>query len=266
MTDPRIDVLEAELAAVRAEMQSLTATISHDLRAPLRHITSFAQLVQDEAGPQLNDEMREFLGSITGSAKTLGAMLDGLLALSRLGTVPLHPEPVDLAALVHALVQERQSVLQSSSGPHGSPRLVLWSVDCAGLSDVVIDPKLLRLALGHVLDNAVKFTVHHEHAEILVKTRWDAASKQVLCTVHDNGVGFAPEQAAKLFQPFVRLHSSSQFAGLGMGLALVRKCVQRMGGEVRIAATAQAGCEVVLVLPIATKIGAAPALSTALKA
>ncbi|OYT90049.1 MAG: two-component sensor histidine kinase [Burkholderiales bacterium PBB3] len=243
----RIADLEAQVLALQAEMQSLTATISHDLRAPLRHITSFAQLVQDEAGPQLNEEMREFLGNISGAAKTLGSMLDGLLALSSVGTVALHPEPLDWAALVQALVLERQRALQGQA----PGRVVLWSVDDAALPAVQADAKLLRQALGHVLDNAVKFTGPQLQAHIRVSASIDATTGQLHCVVQDNGVGFAPEQAAQLFKPFVRLHASSQFAGLGMGLALVRKSLQRMGGDARISATVQGGCQVVLLLPLA---------------
>ena len=259
----RVATLEAQVLALQAEMQSLVATISHDLRAPLRHITSFSQLVQDEAGPQLNAEMREFLGHISTSAHTLGSMLDGLLALSRIGTVALYPEAVDLTALIQALVEERQSALQaqaklSASGPESvsesgsaSGRLVQWSVDGAALPAVLADAKLLRLALGHVLDNAVKFTGPQPQAHIRVSHMVDTETGKLHCTVSDNGVGFTPAQAAQLFKPFARLHPSSQFAGQGMGLALVRKSLLRMSGEVSISATVQGGCRVVLLLPLA---------------
>ena len=244
----RIAELEAQVVALQTEMQSLTATISHDLRAPLRHITSFAQLVQDEAGPQLNAEMREFLGNISGAAKRLGSMLDGLLALSRIGTVALHPEPVDLAEMVQTLVQERQFALQSQA----SGRVVVWTVDKSPWSTVRADARLLRQALGHVLDNAIQFSNPQLQVNIGVTVSVDVQAGELYCTVSDNGVGFAPEQAALLFKPFVRLHNSSQFPGLGMGLALVRKGLQRMGGNVGISATVQGGCQVVLRLPLAS--------------
>ena len=108
--DQRIAGLEAELAAAHAEMQAFTATVSHELRAPLRHITSFAQLLQEEAGPALGMEAQEFLGHITGSAKHLAQMLDALLALSRVGTVPLHLQSVALDEVLAVLVQEPVAV------------------------------------------------------------------------------------------------------------------------------------------------------------
>ena len=244
----RIAELEAQVVALQTEMQSLTASISHDLRAPLRHITSFAQLVQEEAGPQLNAEMREFLGHISSAAKRLGSMLDGLLALSRIGTVALHPEPVDLAELVQTLVQERKVALQSQA----SGRVVVWTVDKSPWLTVQADARVLRQTLGHVLDNALQFSGSQLQLDIGVTVSVDVQAGELYCTVSDSGVGFAPEQAALLFKPFVRLNNSSQHPGLGMGLALVRKGLQRMGADVGISATLQDGCQVVLRLPLAS--------------
>ncbi len=247
--EQRIAALEAELAAARAEMQSFTATVSHDLRAPLRHITSFAQLLQQEAGPALGDEAQEFLGHITSSAKHLAQMLDALLALSRVGTGPLHLQPVDVGELLAALVQERVRSLQTRE----PGRTVRWTLapELASLPAVQADAALLSAALGQVLDNAVKFTARRADAAIDIGARVDATTGAVHCTVGDNGAGFEPDQAAKLFQPFIRLHSSSQFAGLGIGLALARKSLVRMGGEVAISAAPEVGCSVTVVLPAA---------------
>ncbi len=242
----RIARLEAELAAARAEMQSFTATVSHDLRAPLRHITSFAQLLQEEAGLALGDEAQEFLGHITGSARHMAQMLDALLALSRVGTVPVLLQPLALSDVLGALVQERAQSLQTQN----AERRVRWSLP-TDLPTVQADASLLNAALAQVLDNAVKFTAQRADATIDISARVDAATGAVQCTVHDNGVGFKPEQAGKLCQPFIRLHSSSQFAGLGMGLALARKSVLRMGGEVTISAAVDGGCSVTVVLPVA---------------
>ena len=244
--EQRIASLEAELAAARAEMQAFTATVSHDLRAPLRHITSFAQLLQEEAGPALGDEAQEFLGHITGSAKHLAQMLDALLALSRVGTVPMHLQRVALDELLAVLVRERVRDLQTRQ----PERTVRWT-QASDLPAVQADASMLTAALGQVLDNAVKFTAQRADAAIDINARVDATTGAVHCTVSDNGMGFKPDQAAKLFQPFIRLHSSSQFAGLGMGLALARKSLARMGAEVAISAAPEAGCRVTVVLPAA---------------
>ena len=241
--DQRIAALEAELAAARAEMQAFTATVSHDLRAPLRHITSFAQLLQEEAGPALGDEAQEFLGHITGSAKHLAQMLDALLALSRVGTVPMHLQSVALDEVLAALVQERVRDLQMRQ----PERTVRWTL-ASNLPAVQADAALLSAALGQVLDNAVKFTAQRADAAIDINAHVDTATGAVHCSIRDNGVGFKADLAAKLFQPFIRLHSSSQFAGLGMGLALARKSLARMGATVAINAAPEVGCGVTVVL------------------
>ncbi len=250
MTDAqRIAQLQAELAAARAEMQAFAATVSHDLRAPLRHITSFAQLLQSEAGPQLQGEPAEFLGHITTAAQQLGSMLDALLALSRVGTAALHMEPVALQDLLEPLVRERQAALQAQT----PPRTVQWQIHCSD-ADALADAPLLRAALAQVLDNALKFSRGRADAAITIRSELDAVAGHVVCTIHDNGVGFLSEQASKLFKPFIRLHSVRQFEGQGMGLALVAKSLQRMGGQVRIAASLEGGCAVGLELPLAIQV------------
>ena len=246
-SDQRIAALEAELAAARAEMQAFTATVSHDLRAPLRHITSFAQLLQEEAGPALGEEAQGFLGHITDSAKHLGQMLDALLALSRVGSAPMHLQRVALDELLAALVQERVRDLQTRQ----PERTVRWTL-APELPVALADASLLSAALGQVLDNAVKFTAQRADSHIDISARVDATTGTVRCTISDNGVGFRPDQAVKLFQPFIRLHSSSQFAGLGMGLALARKSLVRMGGDVESSAAVNGGCRVTVVLPVVT--------------
>jgi len=238
--DERVAKLEAELAAARREMQDFTYTVSHDLRAPLRHIVSYAQLVQEDAGPQLNAEVQGFLGTITDSARHMGVMLDALLELSRVGTAPVQLGPVALQDVLQGVVDGLRA--------QQAPREVRWRV-APDAPMVQADAALLRLALEQVLGNAVKFTRPQRQAEIAVSfERLDGA---VRLTVQDNGVGFNPAQAAKLFQPFVRLHSTRQFEGLGMGLALTRKALQRMGGDVAISAGPDAGCCVTLTLPAA---------------
>ncbi len=253
MTDPhtetvtdaqRIVQLESELAHVRSEMQAFAATVSHDLRAPLRHIASFSQLLQDEAAEQLQGEPAEFLGHIQAAAQQLGGMLDALLALSRVGTSPLHFAPVALHDVLVPLVRERQAA-QHGQTPRPATQ---WHIDCSDLV-VLADAALLKAALAQVLDNALKFSRGRVDAAITVRAELNSAATGVNCTVHDNGIGFQPEQAGKLFKPFIRLHPSSQFEGQGMGLALVAKAVQRMGGAVRIAASLDAGCTVTLQLP-----------------
>ena len=248
MTDAeRIAALQAELAAVRAEMQALTATVSHDLRAPLRHITSYVQLVQEDAGPVLTPEVQGFLTTISDSARHLGAQLDGLLALSRVGTVALSPQAVALGPLVASVVEE----LSAHAARQSPARQLQWQISDA-LPTVQADPALLRQALVQVLGNALKFTAPRATAVITVAAlaAADAPAGQTGLRVQDNGVGYNPAQQAALFTVFGRLHSAQQFAGLGMGLALTAKALQRMGGTVAAQGVVDGGCCVTLTLPV----------------
>ncbi len=245
--EDRIAALEAALAQSQHEMQAFTATVSHDLRAPLRHIVSFAQLVQEDAGPQLSAEVQGFLGTIASSAKQLGSMLDALLELSRVGTVAMEVQPVDLQALVASVVQAATDALQAQA----PQRLVEWQI-APGMPQVRADAALLRMVLTQVVDNALKFSAGRAPAVIDIAVVSQAPARaSVLLQIRDNGAGFNPAIQARLCQPFVRLHSAQQFAGLGMGLALARKGLLRMAGDIALTSTgAGNGCEVGITLPV----------------
>ena len=243
MTDAeRIAALQAELAAQRAEMQALMATVSHDLRAPLRHIVSYAQLVQEDAGPLLNAEVQGFLATMTESARHMGRLLDGLGALAQLGTAPINLAPVALQVLVNELVAQL-------TAQHPT-RTLAWHI-APDLPTVQADAALLRQALRHVLDNAIKFTAPRDTTVITIRTvENDAASPGTAALqVCDNGVGYNPAQQGALFQVFGRLHTTRQFEGTGMGLALTAKALQRMGGTVTSEGILDGGCCVTLRLP-----------------
>ena len=246
MTDAeRIAALQAELVTQRAEMQALMATVSHDLRAPLRHIVSYAQLVQEDAGPLLNAEVQGFLATMTESARHMGRLLDGLGALAQLGSAPINLAPVALQVLVNELVAQL-------TAQHPT-RTLAWHI-APDLPTVQADAALLRQALRHVLDNAIKFTAPRDTTVITIRTvendAADAASAGTTALqVCDNGVGYNPAQQGALFQVFGRLHTARQFEGTGMGLALTAKAVQRMGGTVTSEGVLDGGCCVTLRLP-----------------
>lgn len=240
----RIAELEAEVAALRAEMQDFTYTVSHDLRASLRHILSYAQLVQEDAGALLPAETLGFLNTISDSARHMGLLMDGLMELSRLGTVALQIAPVPLQPLLQELVADFHQT-------PGAP--IDWQL-AGDLPVVLADPALLRASLHAVLDNAVKFTARKELRQIAVSVlRADPGpgmvSDGVTLQVQDNGAGFNPALQGKLFHPFARLHTSKQFPGIGMGLALTRKMLQRMGAEAGAVAVPDGGCTLSLRLP-----------------
>jgi signal transduction histidine kinase len=242
----RIAALEAELAALRAEMQDFSYTVSHDLRASLRHILSYAQLVQEDAATLLPPETLGFVHTIADSARHMGLLMDGLMELSRLGTVALQSAPVPLLPLLQELVA---GLAQAPGAPMD------WQL-APDLPAVQADPALLRSALLAVLDNAVKFSAHKAERRITVSLAAQDGEALaplpqgwVTLRVQDNGAGFNPALQAKLFHPFQRLHTTKQFAGIGMGLALTRKMLQRMGGQVRAEGLPDGGCTVSLSLP-----------------
>jgi two-component system, OmpR family, sensor kinase len=228
-----IEALRNALAAARAELQDFTYTVSHDLRADLRHILAFAEIVQEDAGPQLDPEARSHLATITGAARHMGLLMDGLLAYSRLGAVDLRIEAVP----VRPVVMEICAALQARY----PQRVLQWRV-ADDLPTVQADAALLRQALEHVLGNAVKFTAARDVAVVAVEQ--DGAA----LVVRDNGVGFNPAAQSKLFHVFGRLHSQREFDGIGMGLALTHKIVQRHGGTVSAQGELDGGCSVRIAL------------------
>lgn len=242
--EERIQALEAELAALRADMQTFTHTVSHDLRAPLRHIVSYAQLVQEDAGPQLNAEVQGFLATMTDSARHMARLLDGLTALSQLGTAPVLLEPVPLQEMVRDIA--------AKLGQQHPTRQLDWRI-APNLPTVQADAALVRLALTQVLGNAVKFTAPREMAVIEISAQ-ESEAQGVRCAalqVRDNGVGYNPALQSALFQVFGRLHSAKQFEGMGIGLVQTRKALQRMGGSAAAEGVVDGGCCITLTLPLA---------------
>ena len=238
----RIAALEAELAALRAEMQAFTATVSHDLRAPLRHIVSYVQIVQEDAGPQLDAEVQGFLATISDSARHMGLLLDGLAGLARVGAAPLTLAAVPLQPMVDAVAAELAA--------QQPLRMVDWHI-ARDLPVVLADAVLLRQVLVQVLGNAVKFSAPRARAQIDVTAAPAAEAQGVVLQVRDNGVGYNPAMQAKLFQVFGRLPGAKPFDGLGLGLATARKILQRLGGSVAAQGAPDAGCCVTLTLPAA---------------
>ena len=232
--------LQAELAAVRAEMQHFSYAVSHDLRAPLRHILSYAQLVQEDAGPLLSAEVQEFLTTITDSARHMGMLLDGLAAVARMGTVPVDITAVSLQELVQAVCQELDA--------QHPQRAITWRI-ADDFPTVQADAALLHQALAQVLGNAVKFSASRESAVIGISTVPAQSDAFVCLQVNDNGVGYNPALQDQLFKVFGRLHGSQQFEGIGMGLVLTRKMLERFGAMASIHGVLDGGCKVQLMLP-----------------
>jgi PAS domain S-box-containing protein len=227
-----------ELETALAELEAFSYSVSHDLKAPLRHISGNAELMQRRSSASLDERSRQYLQTIASSARNMNDIIDGLLSLSGVGRVELRKERVDLSALVQAAREEVQRDI--------APRAVVWRVD--PLPYVIGDTRLLRQVLINVLGNALKFTRARDPARIEIGLH-PSAFGYVTVFVRDNGTGFDSELAAKLFRPFQRLHHAEQFEGHGIGLALVKRIIERHGGRVWLEGHVDHGATVYLSLP-----------------
>ncbi|MDD2925712.1 ATP-binding protein [Rhodoferax sp.] len=244
--DEQLARLQDELAAARAELQEFTYTVSHDLRAPLRHITSYVQVIQEDWSDMPAD-VADHLATIEQSAQLLARQLDGLTQLSRLGLQPLQLQAVDVGALVQEVAAALTQRLPSSP--------VQWQL-ARDVPLVRADAGLLRQVLMQVLDNALKFSRHRAPAQVALTWQLCPADQPAgvpLCQIRvcDNGVGFNPGQAQALFKVFGRLHPAREFEGLGLGLVTSRKIMGRLGGSIGMEAEPERGCCVTLRLPLA---------------
>jgi PAS domain S-box-containing protein len=209
------------LAALNHELEAFTYSVSHDLRAPLRHVTGFATLLEQRAGHSLDEQGRRYLKTMIDSASRMGRLIDDLLAFSRMGRAALTIQRIDLGQLVD---DARREVAAEAVA-----RDIIWRIH--PLPHVDADPAMLRLALVNLLSNAVKYTGTRSQAHIEVGTISDVSSETVIF-VRDDGVGFDTQYAHKLFGVFQRLHRADEFEGTGIGLANVRRIVQRHGGRI----------------------------------
>ena len=228
----------ARLAEANRELETFSYTVSHDLRAPLRHITGYASLLEHRVGARLDAKSREHLGRITESASHMGRLIEQLLELSRLGRTAIKWQDLDLDALVREIRAEVQP----------PDREIRWKL--APLPRVRGDAALLRAALTNLLSNAVKFTGRVERAAIEVGWR-PAPEGRVELFVKDNGAGFDMSHSAKLFGVFQRLHSQSEFEGTGVGLAAAQRIVLRHGGSIRAEGAPGRGATFTVTLPAA---------------
>jgi light-regulated signal transduction histidine kinase (bacteriophytochrome) len=210
----------AQLQESNRELESFSYSVSHDLRAPLRHILGFAELLGKSARGSLDDKSQRYLRTISEAAQKGGQLVDDLLAFSRLGRGDVKRSRVDLERLVDELRMEL--------APETEGRQVLWRV--SSLPAVEGDPALLRLALKNLLSNSIKYTRPRSEARIELSA--EDSPREVVVHVRDNGVGFEMEYVDKLFGVFQRLHTAEQFEGTGIGLANVRRIVSRHGGRV----------------------------------
>jgi signal transduction histidine kinase len=211
----------AELAAANKELEAFAYSVSHDLRAPLRAVDGYARMLEEDYGHKLDDEGRRKLSILCSSTRNMGQLIDDLLALSRLARQPLAMKRLPMDELV------RQTIDDLKAGIDG--RQVEFHVDALG--EARGDPILMKQVLVNLIGNAVKFTRDRAPGVIEIGIRRDPAGAK-LFFVKDNGAGFDMAYANKLFGVFERLHHADEYEGTGVGLAIVRRLVERHGGRV----------------------------------
>jgi PAS domain S-box-containing protein len=227
-----------QLDATNRELEAFSYSVSHDLRAPLRHIDGFAQALEEDHAAELAPGAREHVVAIRAATRRMGALIDGLLDLARITAVEMREGEVDLSALGREL-----AAALAATDP---TRTVRWTI-APGLR-ARGDEALLRDALGNLLDNAWKYTSQRPEAHIELGAAVEPDGGLALF-VRDDGAGFDMQGAGKLFGPFQRLHRASEFAGDGIGLATVRRIVLRHGGRIRAEAAPGRGATFHVSLP-----------------
>jgi K+-sensing histidine kinase KdpD len=234
-----------ELQATNKELEAFAYSVSHDLRAPVRHIAGFTELLQKHSDAVLDDKSRHHIRMILDAANRMGSLVDDLLAFSRIGRAEPQKTTIHLEGLVKHVIGE--------IAPDTQGRKIIWRVGtlpiCYG------DPSLLRLVFNNLVSNAVKFTRTRPQAEIEIDSL-NHTPDEVVVFVKDNGVGFDMKYKDKLFGVFQRLHSQEAFEGTGIGLATVQRIVQGHGGRVWAEASVNTGATFYVVLPKAGKVNA----------
>jgi light-regulated signal transduction histidine kinase (bacteriophytochrome) len=210
----------AQLESSNEELEAFSYSVSHDLRAPLRHIAGFAGMLREDIGPTLSAESLRHLTAISQSARQMGVLIDDLLSFSRLGRAALRKTAIDLDELVRETLGDFQAETKGRS--------IAWQIP--PLPAVRADRALLRMVLVNLISNALKFTGARAAARIEIGHVPGAGGETVIF-IRDNGAGFDPKYASKLFGVFQRMHSQEEFEGTGVGLANVRRIIHRHGGR-----------------------------------
>ena len=236
--EQRVTERTQALAAVNAELEAFTSTVSHDLRAPLRQLGGFTRLLDESAGTRLDARERSYMAMLRSTAAEAVQMVDDLLSFSRVSRAELCSRSVDLNAV---LSSARDGLLHEQEG-----RSIEWVVHA--LPVVEGDPTMLLLVLRNLLGNALKYTRSRTPARIEVGTV-NVPGAEDIVYVRDNGVGFEMKHAHKLFGVFQRLHRTDEFEGSGIGLAHVRRIVQRHGGRVWAVGVPDQGATFYVALP-----------------
>ena len=229
--------MAAELNRTNKELEAFSYSVSHDLRAPLRHIAGYAELLGEYEGEKLSEKGSRFLDNIGESARFAGSLVDSLLTFSQMGRAALRPSLADVPRIIDQVRNELAPDTQS--------RNITWTVNT--LPPVYGDAAYLHLALRNLISNAIKYTRNREHAVIEIGSI--PAEGETIFFIRDNGVGFDMKYSSKLFGVFQRLHRMEDFEGTGIGLANVRRIIERHGGRVWAEAVPDEGATFYVALP-----------------
>jgi PAS domain S-box-containing protein len=218
--EQRVFERTAQLEAANKELEAFAYSVSHDLRAPLRHIDGFIKLLIKKTGNRLDQQSQRYLSLIENSAIKMGNLINDLLSFSRLGRQELKFNKVDLGVIVHDVIEDLE--------PDTAVRNIKWLIE--GLPVINGDSSMFQIVMMNLISNALKFTMPREEAVIEVGS--ESREGETIVFIRDNGVGFDPEYADNLFGVFQRLHRIDEFEGTGVGLAIVQRIIHRHGGRV----------------------------------
>ncbi len=217
--EQRVADRTTQLELANEELKAFAYSVSHDLRAPLRHIDGFLDMLRERTAGTLDEKSQHYMETISGATRRMGLLIDDLLSFSRIGYHELSRRPVDMNRLIQEVIQEFELETRG--------RTIHWCL--ADLPAVIGDRALLRMAVVNLLSNALKYTQPRQKAEIEVGFSREA--NEIIFFVRDNGVGFDMQYVDKLFGVFQRLHSANEFEGTGIGLANIRRIIARHGGR-----------------------------------
>ncbi len=218
--EARVELRTAELVVANKNLEAFTYSVAHDLRSPLRALSGYGEALTEDYGDRLDETGRWFIERIQAATEQMSALIDDLLLLAQVSRSEMSLGPIDLSTEVAGIARELQA---------GEPgRRVRFAIQDGVW--VNADRTLIRTVLQNLVENAWKYTSKHDGAIIEFGTT-AAEDGRVCCYLRDNGVGFDPAFTGKLFQPFQRLHAVTEFPGTGIGLASVRRIVERHGGQ-----------------------------------
>ncbi len=236
--EQRVEMRTAELSSANRELEAFSYSVSHDLRAPVRAIVGFVQILEEDHGEKLDADARRSLERVKVNARRMGDLIDDLLAFSQIGRTPMSRQRINMVQLAQSVVDE---ALRTAA-----PRAIAFTVE--PLPPAFGEPSLINQVFVNLVGNAVKFTGRREHASITIGARPDSNGATAYF-VRDNGAGFDMRHADKLFGVFQRLHKPEDFEGTGVGLAIIDRVITRHGGRVWAEGQVDAGATFYFTLP-----------------